>query len=476
MAKIDQQAHYDNNFGYVFRASGIFYFRSSPEFETTISFLNYWKLRRDIKVSVLVSLRDMAGKLIKRELADFKSASVYNFTNGHSKEDFEGSVEVEVFSNENLTIPYAAIMGVYKTPHSIAQVHSYARCYSSQEVEEGRTISDGEESCWTIRDSKDVTSFGVAHNGNEMQPAQTITLSVQNWKGEKLTKTFDLHELKPYESFAVTPKKHFPNLIEFLNDRPGNASISFKLKNAFTRMLLVNESKTDFQATHSNFNYSIHETNHLSQEANKAWMYLPNLSDRKMEVVVYPDSDKGEYATKYLNETISFKSGDLVTIPLLSQEPIHRLEFSALRALPSRIVTGVRFENGPGRIPAECSLGVNHVQRPKKRMWWGLCAGSSLKTRLSIIPLVDIAGEPEENGQMTIAIWSSKGTESLQKTITYNRKECGSGLYLHKFFPEMDAFLGDEMGWFTFYSDFPGFLLYGILENQSGVLGVEHAF
>ena len=44
-------------------------------------------------------------------------------------------------------------------------LHTYSRCYSNHEMETGFTVMEGCESNWTIRDSNDVESFTIFHNG-----------------------------------------------------------------------------------------------------------------------------------------------------------------------------------------------------------------------------------------------------------------------------------------------------------------------
>src|SRR4029079_17379144 len=157
-------------FGLVLRSSAMFYYRRARGFETTISFMNYWKAKRQLDVAIVASTRDMSGKLLSRELVPMTTYAVINYRPQVGRETFEGSVEIEVFCNKNMVIPYAAVMAVYETPQAISNVHSYARDYSNLEVEEGRTITSGSEGCWSLRDSDEVNSFCVFHNGSREAP------------------------------------------------------------------------------------------------------------------------------------------------------------------------------------------------------------------------------------------------------------------------------------------------------------------
>ena len=143
---ISQKDNYAGAFGLVYRSSANFYFRQSNTFKTTISFMDYWRIKRGISVMVVASTRSMDGKLLMREQLTFKNGSIINFSPDMLRSGiaiFEGAIEIEVFASENMVIPYSAIMAVYEAENSISMVHSYSRTYSPHEVEEGRTISAG---------------------------------------------------------------------------------------------------------------------------------------------------------------------------------------------------------------------------------------------------------------------------------------------------------------------------------------------
>ena len=148
----------------------------------------------------------MDGSLVERKEYRFEERNVINFSELEGQ-NFEGSVEVEVFAAQNMVIPYSAIMVIYENQNSISMTHSYGRVYSPHEIEEGRTVMNGEESCWTIRDTDSIKSFAVFHNGTGIQPAQTLKLQVLNHKNESKTYNYNIDELKPYASVKVVPQE-----------------------------------------------------------------------------------------------------------------------------------------------------------------------------------------------------------------------------------------------------------------------------
>jgi hypothetical protein len=477
--KINQAANFKNDFGYVCRASGIFYFKQNQNFQTTISLLNYWKLKRNLRVGILASVRSLDGKLLRRDTPNFDKGFVVNYR-PEVPENFEGTVEIEAFSAENMVIPYAALMAVYQTPKSISMVHSYARIYSSHEIEEGRTISIGEESCWTIRDSEKIKSFCIFHNGSAEQAAQKLFLSVVNTKGEQMEAFIELPPLAPYATVKVFPQDHIKDLAEFLSGDIGNARLSFLLKNSFTRMLVGNESFSgdDFQVTHSNFNYSKHKTD-AAGESNgiKGYMWVPKIPGRKTELLIYPDSDPGSYSVDRSGKSMSFKTGEIKKIEFNGQkDEIISFQREDGR-LPARLVTGIVLENPQSQLPAECSLGVIHEHFRTRHTRWGLCTfGRGIRSFLVLKPYESVYGKIPADTSFEIRLFSKTDKEVLTATISgEDLKSFATGKAFDEMFP---AALGKEsdFGYYMITSKYGGLNVDSYIENETGCLAYEHAF
>ncbi|HWZ22354.1 MAG TPA: hypothetical protein VNW06_06840, partial [Cytophagaceae bacterium] len=363
---ISQKDNFAGAFGLVYRSSAIFYFKQTNNFNTTISFMNYWSVKRSLDIMIVASIRKMDGTLMKREELFFKNGAVINYSPMKNDNFFEGSVEIEIFSSKNMVIPYSAIMVIYESLNSISMTHSYGRTYSPHEVEEGRTITIGEEGCWTIRDNDEISSFAIMHNGSDIQEEQSASLEIINYKNEKHVVKFNIPQLSPFASFKIIPGNYFSTLKDFLEGKPGNASLSFNLNKSFTRMLIGNETMdgSEFQITHSNFNYSKHETDNAGEGF--AYMLIPQSKFKDLKIVVYPETTKGNYKVETEDGRVhKFKSGERLELNAIPG----MLKFSKLDGnLPSRIVTALtaKAERSDSLLPFECSLGVIHKLRPLK--------------------------------------------------------------------------------------------------------------
>ena len=130
MSKINQQDNFKNNFGYCLRSSAIFFIPPKPV-KTSIVFADYWKFKNNLNVFLIANYRNMEGSLVKREEINFKDKMVVEL---ECPRGLFGSCEIEAFSNEDLKIPYSAIIAVYESEESVSMVHSYSRVYSKQEM------------------------------------------------------------------------------------------------------------------------------------------------------------------------------------------------------------------------------------------------------------------------------------------------------------------------------------------------------
>jgi hypothetical protein len=469
---ISQADNYSGNFGEVLRSSAIFWVKNNSNLRTTISFSNYWKYKNFIDVRVIINLRTLSGDIRDRIVVDFDDSNLCNYL---PPENFEGSVEVEAFSNKNMRIPYAAIMAVYECSKSVSMVHSYARAYSQHEIEDKRTISVGEESCWTLRDNTLNTSFSVIHNGPNIQEAQKVKLSVRNYSGNELSTDINLPALKPFETIIFEPKDYFPNLNEFLSGQAGNARISFKLNGGFSRMLcgIKNADNSQLQVTHSNFNYSIHDTDTISDGVIRAFMRTPNIIGKfQQEIIVYPDTNKGEYTSECEGNTQNFSTGEIHRISFTDNaEKV--IGFSRKdNILPTRIVTALRLNSSKSIIPAECSLGVVHSKRPKKNFHW-MIVSKKFNSQICWVDFKEIYGGCPDNAEFVFSLYTPNNNEGFVKKFQKSGlPEKNSILFSTLYENHCDT---DEYCYLTLWCSYGGLMVFSTLEKENSI-SIEHSF
>lgn len=478
---LNQNDNYSKNFGYVYRSSSIFYYKQSNEgFNTIINFMNYWPIKRNMDVMVIASLRSMEGKLLQRERVDLSKGMVFNLQPKIGDGNFEGSLEIEAFANDNLAIPYIAVMVIYEGPESISMVHAYTRTYSIHEVEEGRTIEKGEEAGLVCRDSDDIRSFIILHNGIYSQEEQEATLWVTNQKGETREKKFNIRKLLPFETLKLHPQEIIPDLVTFLGGEPGSAAWAYQLNGGFTRTMVGNETKDgkEFQVLHSNFNYGRHDPGFVERKFGYFDYPLSQFFDRKtvhMDAHAYP----GKFRVTGAGQEYLYEPGNCLDIPVeteaLKIEPIDG-------PMPARIniVFSGFLKGHTCRLPMESARGFYHSHRPPKyNLWMVIAAGKKYRSQLIIQNLTHLYGEVGDS-VLDIALYREGSMKAVHRKLTAKDLEpFATGVYVDELFPELkSAGQTNELAYlYCNPTQYGGHCAFTTIEDpRNGSMSIEHMF
>jgi len=471
---ISQQDNYAANFGEVLRSSAMFWAKNNSQVKTTISVTNYWKYKNAIEVNVLINLRDINGRLVQRTKVLFDASEVFNY---ELPGTFEGSVEVEAFGVKNLRIPYAAVMAIYECSDSISMVHSYSRAYSQHEIEDKRTICIGEESCWTLFETAAVTSFCVFHNGSGHVDQQRVRLGVRRADGKERVVEFQLSDLAPFQAVMIEPRNYFPEIASWLGGLPGNGRLSFRLEGGFTRFLCGRRAVdwSQLQVTHSNFDYSIHETDKIRDGTPIAYMLTPTVQDLelKQEIVVYPDSNLGQYAMKGEDFELRFKTSQIVNKQFDSNSGA-RVKFSCENgALPSRIVTGFRLKRSATTIPAECSFGVANHRRPAKHFSW-MVVSHRFHSTVCWVDYEEIYGGCPADAKLVFKFYSPDAKDPVSREALFSELPAVGTMTLEEMFNQHRQW-PDAYGYITIWCSYGGLGFFSTLTKNSSI-SIEHCF
>ncbi|MDB5242286.1 MAG: hypothetical protein JWP57_2911, partial [Spirosoma sp.] len=132
----------------VLRSSAIFPVMHTSMYSSKVIFMGYWLLKRNIReVGLLYTLRDKTGMLLSRKYILIDSAKAWSvqmseFTDviheagaypDGAEENFTGSLELEVFSTQDLVFPYPAFVLVYFNENASSVVHTVGRIYNDIE-------------------------------------------------------------------------------------------------------------------------------------------------------------------------------------------------------------------------------------------------------------------------------------------------------------------------------------------------------
>jgi hypothetical protein len=474
---INQKDNYNKNFGISFRSSTIFYFKKDKNFKTFVNFMDYWTIKKSIKVMLIASLRDMSGKLIQRERLNFENGNVINYSPVIDLDSFEGSLEIEALANDILGIPFAAILGIYESENSVSMVHGYTRNYSVYEIEDGKTIEKGEEAGLVCRDNDEVRSFLIGHNGISKKEKQEVSMWLSNNEGETIKTSFELKELNPYETFKIYPRNHFPDLIGFLNGEAGNCAISYSLKGGFTRMVVGNETikGDEFQVMHSNFNYNRHNPGFVD-DAVGFFSYPYTKYHEKQITHIDPFCSEGKYEITNDDRMCIFESSHRKDIEMKSEVlKVKRMDGK----MPARlnIILSAFLKGAKCKLPMESARGFYHKNRPPKhRLWMAISLGKKYRSKIILHSIKDIYGEVG-NIEFEVLLYRESTFDVISKKFSAkNLKDFEEGVYADEIFPEMANEKENEIAQLWLQSSYGGFQAFTTLEAKNGSASIEHNY
>ena len=475
---LKQEDNYKKKFGIAYRSSTIFYFKKDKHFSTTINYMNYWPIKMSIEVMVIATLRDMGGKLVSRERVNFGNGMVVNYSPKINSEVFEGSLEMEAFAANDLKIPFIAMIVIYESEESVSMVHGYTRTYSHHEIEEGKTISAGEEAGVVVRDNNEIRSFIICHNGHTNQGSMKAVMWITNSNNETIKIDFMLPKLNPYQTLKIYPKEHFKNLVNFLDGKPGNCAVSFELSGSFTRTVVGNETidGKEMQVYHSNFNYGRHDPGYVDTKEGFFSYPVSPLHDRQF-VHLDPFCAKGKYLIKSRNHTYEFENAKRLDIPMSSEV----LKVECLNGkLPARInlVFSGYLKNSTCKLPMESARGFYHNKRPTKhRMWMIAALGKKYRSKIFVHSLTDLYG-PVGDSIIKISLYRENTSDVVTKEFNAEQlTNFEKGVYVDEIFPDQSNINDNEVGqlWAQ-ASNYGGHQSFTTIEAKNGSASIEHNY
>ncbi len=389
--------------GQVNRASAIYPIFDLSKTDLIISFQNYWEWKKGISVSYLIRLRSNTGELIlqttKSKPSQINNISLKELLRGEDinhKLIYEGTAEIEINSSENLSFPYPAILGIYKSSNGmISIVHAAGRSLDKI-FDEEKSFS---ETNFYISDDDRYKPFIHIFNGSQGSLKDLkIEFKSRNSKNNKIICIPDLN--LPYESKLIFIDNEIvreyknndsDNSINFLNCI---VKISGKTCSIFPRFVCGN-----FDTKNSHYCVT-----HTYREINNSTDVLSNVDSSKSSIAVIPfsrefldlkmliypttSSEKTEVTLKNMNiknselidvaikkdlsiqnNTIFLKEYDNNAMPgiLLSAEPAN-----PSLDLPARIPVNLMYglSESMNTLPTDIAFQMStHLSTSRKSHW-----------------------------------------------------------------------------------------------------------
>ncbi|SFC75553.1 hypothetical protein [Spirosoma endophyticum] len=507
----------------VLRSSAIFPVLHTDVYSSKVIFMGYWLLKRNIKeVGLLYTLRNAAGTLLSRKYMLLDSAKAWSVQMseyadllpevGESADAFTGSLELEVFSTQDLVFPYPAFVLVYYNENASSVVHTVGRIYNDIEDLQQNNEYQVSESGFDIYGRDGLSPFLSFTNGPLPTEHPKVTYEIVDTYQKATSGTFDLAPLKPYETVFLYLKEHL-DLKTLLGDEPGMIRFGHNFTGFFPRFLVGNLDRTaeSVSITHSYYDsssvadtraYWPRQDERFLDSSTSIPLYLTDSFFTKL--VVYPIFSPSDFTLsfrffdadgKLLGETpdaYPFRSSasqyvqlDLGEVAKQAGVPSEMAKTAQLIAHwtdASRIPTRLKFGLNVGQIDKPSSLPSNicfapQVGNPKILDKPGTFRWAPfVNVGHSEIVLTNSA--PLKVYDRLANVILSFYRESDQTVIERTCVVPPNGLYTIRLSDddELRQFFGDDSGWLTARADNPFLNGYYFDFHPNGAVAADHLF
>lgn len=502
------------------RSSAIFPMVRLPGITSRVLFMGYWILKRNIReIVAVVTLRSEKGQLLSRtqfpiteaktyrvELNDFLSLAGYPL-----EKEFLGSLEIEFFSTVHLVFPYPAVVVNYYGPAFSSVVHTAQRVYNDFEDLSRNSQTAVPEAGFNIYADSQREPFIGLINGPEAIAKSPLEIEFFNSEGKTLKHTFDLRSLAPYELRWIYPARDV-DLKNFLAGKVGTAKARFSVKWIFPRLVVgnIDHQLHALAITHTYYDTSAARSDSDYWAASQpgwhpASLMVPvSLVDGHFtNVYFYPIYSPASFA---IDLEIFDEEGKLlgskpsalvVQAPFSGHQQIDMKKICASLGIVPKAYLAARLNARPlenSRLPARLKLGLDIGKeptnfpcnictnllpfnpaldaKPRAFRWSPLLADQAFAELwvMNSSPHVDY----KRSSDVTLTFFRESDAETLTRTFTLPPN--GFQVILPHDDPELQAFLGKNIGWMTATTTNPYTSTYYFAENASGVVGGDHGF
>ena len=346
--------------------------------DTEVSLLNHFIIKRGITdVVATVEFRHLNGELVKTFKTNMDESRAYSIrASEYISGAFIGSIYIYFNSNENLAVPFCAVVCSIKTQNSVCGVHTYGRRLEQKELGTSIDLKNTIETGWIARDTSDVKSFAVLHGGNASLTLD-VKLEISNSTNKKLFIERE-YVLEPLGTLIIIPQDLSDKVVAHIGGDKAHIKVFIDgLSGTFPRMMCGNflalpqttsslSEANEIQFTHTNFDFSTIE----QPDAGSSLGYYnqPSLPAGLGYGIIYPvETEKSIKIGKdeYISNTLQH-----IEIGSMSQLEVKASDTN----LPSRFIAAAVSKWDGAILESECSTGtfIEDYLRVPCSWHWGL--------------------------------------------------------------------------------------------------------
>ena len=505
----------------ILRSSGIFPVVKNNSYSSRILFLGYWVIKRKIpEVSFLVTLRNNEGIILIRDFFTIDNPKSYTInldsllekTFIPDKSNFLGSIEVEIFSTQDMVFPYPALVLDYFNNEFNTCVHTLGRVYNDiEDLNENETFHVPETG-FDIYADNDLQAFLSFVNGPLPNPGAVIDYVITNSESKKLAGSFTLDRIKSYQTVFFKFQDHIQNLSQFLNGKAGTIAIRHNFVGFFPRFLVGNiqNSMQSLIFTHSYYDCTscadpADYWDRLTESHYDSSIPIPLFTDNGFftELIIYPNISPSTFDLDIklydrhgglLLDLLNFmriNSNDSKLLKVNFNELLVKNNIDAKNAVTAQIIGNFQHRKIPTRIKFGLNIGN---KESKSKLPCNICFNSGMGNPLidnkpgsfhwcpifstgnTVISFENSSSVKNysKNANLMLTFYREKDTNSLEKEITIP----ANGEFRFELAKDHKVlqFLDGNVGWITAKADNPHIQGYYFNFHSSGVVAGDHIF
>ena len=503
----------------ILRSSAVFPVIKNQYYSTKINYLGYWLIKRNIpEVSLLITLRDQSGKILLRKLQTIDTVQAFSIVldsllkelNFDYTKNFLGSIETEFFTTRDMVFPYPALVLEYYNKDFSTCVHTLGRIYNDFEDLKENEQFKVPETGFDIHASDDLSCFLSFVNGPISNSNGLIEYVITNFNSEKSSGSFQLGEIKPFETKFIFLKDHIPDLPKILKNKSGSISLKHDFEGFYPRLLVGNiqNSFPSVSFTHSYYDCSSCNTdsdfwNRIDENYYDSSVYFPLfLTDNHYtDLVLYPNFSPSEYVLQielydksgnkiFQNPNFyNVKSNESKLIKIEFKKIFEELNLDKNNITSANIITKFNDKKIPTRIKFGLNVGISGI---KSKLPCNICFNSNLgnpnienkpgsfhwspifKNGTSIVTLANFSNRIgySKPAKISLNFYHQRDPSSISREITLGPNE-EYRISLND--DKLKEFFQDD-GWITVKSDNPHIQGFYFTFYPSGAVSGDHFF
>lgn len=369
----DRGAYEDLSYMPVFRGSGIFYAVVDEVVTTKVAFLHYWREKNNIaELGLLITLRDATGNKVARRYLKINEMA-YDFDVRDlipPQKRFTGSIELEVFSTEDLKFQFPGFTVFYQTARGVSYVHTNQRVYNSAEDRARGESLNPWQGGFDI-DTAQHDPFLFLVNGPVPVENGEAELIVLNAAGREMRRILPLGSVPAYGTKDIRLRQ-IDGVVEFLGDTPGTCKINLPFDDIHLRLAVGNalQDQSWLSITHSYFDAVTHneyyDSASLPADIYPAFVPFALMEGIDLDLVLYPILARCELELEL--QCFGADGRPRTAIRLNSytspDDGLRRLDIRSLLTQHKVEVTSglcvLQISSRNGKIPTRITYGLNY--------------------------------------------------------------------------------------------------------------------